>query len=252
MNNQQFAPQTMLLNVSDKARFLFQVPYEDYFVPEDFYEKGYSIINAVADITNAQTQVEKFISNIDTQRLPLHERFRQRVQLAKIDEIPVCADVVDSSYQVLHLDMGQPIISKVPQDIYLFTALYRERDKPQTTAKTRLMSLRSFFKEEKWGTKKHIEERLIEYAQKYGDGWLNPSPFNTQRIACFARILDAVAGTTELAKYIDKTVGQWYENEEKLSADENLEKEYAFFSKHGIDLSLLEEFVQLKPGEVVI
>lgn len=249
---QNFSPQEILLNTPRKTPFLYKKKHNNFLVPEDFYLKGFAVLDNIPNIEQARIIVEKLITNIDTKRLPLLEVFKERIQLAKIDEIPVCTDVVESSYQVLHLDMGQPFTSKEPQNMYLFTILYRDSKKPQTKAKTRLLNLKGFFKDVRWGGTSQIEKRLIEYVKKYGDGWVKPTLVNTYRIACFARILDAVAGNTQLSQYIDKTVGQWYENNKNLSAEENLKREYEFFVKHGISLSDKEEFIQLKPGQALI
>src|SRR5579871_5385848 len=93
-------------------------------VPEKFYTQGYAIIENIATPQDAYAILESLISSIDKQKVSLFSHFASRVQLAKADLIPVCDDVVESSFQVLHLDMGQPIISKKPQTMYLITGLY--------------------------------------------------------------------------------------------------------------------------------
>lgn len=218
----------------------------------NFYKLGFTIINNVSDINEAKEITQRLITSIDTNSLPLWKRFLPKVQLLKCDEIPVCSDVVESSYQVLHLDMGQPIISKEPQDMYLITGLYLDKKKESVTAKTRVMSLRGLFKDKKWGGKRIIEKRIIKYAQKYGDGWFNPGRVNTKRLACFARILDAVAGTFELKDDFNKTMGQWFRDEERLGVDESMKNEYEFYKKRGIKLENLEEHIQLKPGQLLV
>lgn len=249
MKKRSFAEQEIVLG---KTPLINKLPKKRFIIPNQFYSEGYVVIEDVNNIKSAQEVTEQLIAHIDTEKLPLWNIFLPRVQLAKIDEIPVCTDVVEGSYQVLHLDMGQPIISDIPQDMYLVTALYRDKGKPQTLAKTRIMSLKGFFKDKKWGGKKQIEKRLIEYAQEYGDGWFYPVKVSTQRLACFARILDAVAGTTELSQDIAKTMGQWFRDKERLGADESMKNEYEFYAKRGINLAEFEEFIQLKPGQLLI
>ena len=249
MNRHKFTEQAVVLG---KTPYIKNLPKQDFQVPINFYSKGYVVIDDISDIESAQNIVEQLIAHIDTKKLPLWRRFRSKIQLAKIDEIPVCTDVVEGSYQVLHLDMGQPIISNIPQDMYLITALYREKAKSQTTAKTRIMNLLGFFKHSRWGNKKQIEKRLINYAQKYGDGWSYPEKFNTQRLACFARVVDAVADTTDLSQDIDKTMGQWFRDKERLDVDESMKNEYEFYARKGINLGDYETFIQLKPGQVLL
>ena len=217
-----------------------------------FYKHGYTIINNVSDINEAKEITQKLISSIDTKKLPLWSRFLSNIKLLKCDEIPVCEDVVESSYQVLHLDMGQPIISREPQDMYLITGLYLDKIRKPVTARTRVMSLKGLFKNKKWGGKELIEKRIIRYAKKYGDGWFNPEKINTKRLACFARIVDAVADTEELKDDFNKTMGQWFRDEERLGVDESMKNEYKFYQKRGISLGKLEKHIQLKPGQLLI
>src|SRR5262245_41390635 len=79
-------------------------------VPEEFYERGWTVMSGIADHEHAVSTQESVIGSMDADRLPLHARFADRLQLGKADLIPVCEDVVATSYQVLHFDMGLPLV----------------------------------------------------------------------------------------------------------------------------------------------
>lgn len=240
-----FNEQKLLFGESNKIQISQK---QGTLIPENFYQNGYGILDRIRDPQEAYTTLEKFISQINVQKLPLFSRFADKIQLAKADLIPVCDDVVESSFQVLHLDMGQPIISNIPQTMYLLTGLYAPIDKQAGTAKTRILPLKGFFNDTKWGSSSEIEQKLIDYVESYGDGWAD---VNTKRLSCFARVLDAVGGTTDVATYRDKTVGQWFQSDKKLDAEESLRNEQRFYAQKGIDLNVLEKHIQIKPGQLL-
>ncbi len=246
MFNLTFNEQKLLFGESE---FIRHSTEKNIVLPENFYSNGYTLIDGITSPQKAYESLETFIASIALHRLPLFSHFASTLQLAKADLIPVCDDVVESSFQVLHLDMGQPIISKKPQTMYLITGLYAPIDKQGGTAKTRIVSLKGLFADPKWGTSQDIERKLIRYVTKYGDGW---GDVNTKRLSCFARVLDSVSGTTDVATFRDKTVGQWFQNEKRLDAQESMRNEYHFYKEKGIDLISLERHIQLQPGQVLI
>jgi hypothetical protein len=119
-------------------------------------------------------------------------------------------------------------------------------------AKTRVVSIERLLSQRKFGDCKEVEKKLIQYVKSYGDGWIYPDKVNTFRLACFARFIDAVEGTHELADFFDKTTGQWFKNENTKTGEERLELEYEFFRKHGLDIKCCEEQIEIKPGELLI
>ena len=218
-------------------------------MPDQFYSKGYAVLSGIKNPEHAADLLSNLIAGIDADRLPLYGRFASRIQLAKADQIPVCDDVVETSFQALHLDMGQPLISEHPQTMYLITGLYLDPNAEPVSAKTRIISLQGIFADEnKWGAASEIEQRLVNYVKAYGDGWAD---INTHRLACFARVLDAVGGTTDVAGFKDKTMGQWFINDKSVGAEECLKVERDFYSKHGIELAPIEQHIQLQPGQLL-
>src|SRR5579862_8971118 len=112
MQQINFNEQKLLFDDSNNIKL---AKNRNFALPESFYQNGYGIVEKVKDPQEAYATLEQVISHINAQRLPLFSHFASHIQLAKADLIPVCDDVVESSFQVLHLDMGQPIISKKPQ-----------------------------------------------------------------------------------------------------------------------------------------
>ena len=216
-------------------------------VPEHYYQHGWAVLDEnIHDEFEAIRRQEDFINSIDGSRLPMHRRFRDRIQLAKADQIPVCDDIVATSFQVLHFDMGHPFLESDGQLFVSHVGIYLPKTTShKVTARTRLVELDGLLK----FSPEEIEQRLIAYVSKYGDGWTG---HNTYRLACFIRFLDALSTKPELQDQIDKTVGQWFENENKLDENSAHEKEVAFYAKHGLDLTKLERQIALEPGQLLI
>lgn len=218
-------------------------------IPEKFYEDGYTIIDNVKNKEEAEKLMENFISNINERKLPLYAEFMNKIQLAKVDLIPVCKDILPRSFQALHFDMGQPIISESNQTMYILLALYKPKNSKPSLAKTRVVSIKKLLSRKKFGDEKMIEKKLINYAKNHGDGWKKPCRVNTFRLACFARVLDAITGENKLAEEIDYTTGQWFNQNNK---QDGLENEKRFFSAYGLNLKSAEEQINVKPGQLLI
>lgn len=241
-------------NIFNNQRLLFDTTRpvheaDKTAVPEHYYKHGWAVLDGIDDEFNAIQRQEDFLNSVDASRLPLHPRFSGRIQLAKADQIPVCDDIVATSFQVLHFDMGHPFLESKDQLFISHVGIYLPKTTShQITARTRLVELDGLLKHLNLSPKE-IEQKLIAYVRKYGDGWTG---HNTYRLACFIRFLDALSEKPELQDQIDKTVGQWFENENKLEATSAHDKEVAFYAKHGINLSRLERQIALKPGQLLI
>ncbi len=218
-------------------------------LPEEFYSKGYAYLEDIPNFQKAQEVLEESIFNIDTTKLPIYKLFLPQIQLVKRDQIPICNDSVETSFQALHFDMGQPIFSTEPQNMYLITGLYIPAESKPKTARTRVISLKGLFA---GVDPKELEKKIIDYVREYGDGWFYPSKVNTYRISCFARILDALSGTTELADYIDKTMAQWFQDSKNKDGMRSMDREKHFYLKRGVDLDKIEEDIVIKPGALLI
>lgn len=214
-------------------------------IPDDFYENGYALIDNIDDVHAAQAPLEQFIASIDHKRLPLYAQFIHKIQLAKVDLIPVCHDIVPRTFQALHFDMGQPLISSSNQTMYLILALYKPKTSVPSEAKTRVVAIGKLLAQRTFGDP---EQRLIDYVKQHGDGWKEPMVVNTLRLGCFARILDAVTGRNELINDIDKTTGQWFDYGNAGA----FAREKDFFSACGLDLEKAEEQINVQPGQLLI
>src|SRR3989338_1447997 len=191
------------------------------------------------------------VEHIDTERLPLFGRFAGRIHLAQEHLIPVCKDIIQTSFQALHFDMGQPIVSDSTQTMQLLIGLYCPHETVSVSARTRVVSLRALLSQRSWGDREDLEQKLLAYVRAYGDGWHEPEPVNTFRLACFARVLDAVTGTTDMADQIDKTTGQWFRDLVHNDGNVGLETEYAFYRKRGLHVATVERQICVQPGQLL-
>lgn len=217
-------------------------------VPEDFYEHGWTIVDGISDHEQAVSIQERLIAGIDPERVPLHDLFAERVQLGKADLIPVCEDVVATSYQVLHFDMGLPFAAGLDQLLVSHVGIYLPSDtEHEVTARTRLLELDGILAETGLDVAA-IEARVTEYALRHGDGW---EDHNTLRLACFVRLIDALAAEPELTEKIDKTVGQWFVDGQRLDSTTAHAQEVDFCARHGLTVTAREHEVALDPGQLL-
>lgn len=222
-------------------------------LPADFYETGYTVVSGLSAINEVQAFLDKFVASIDPVRAPLFKNLHERLQLAKVDAIPVCEDIVQTGFQALHYDMGMPFLPAEEQPIYPISALYRPADsEPNPLAKTRIVSLSKLLAQKSFGRLAEIEERLVSYVRAHGDGWVKPQTHNTLRLAIFARVLDAVTGGNKLAAKIDTMIGQCFEYDRDLKGEYGLRQEQIFFQSAGLDLTKAEEQIALAPGDMLI
>jgi hypothetical protein len=217
-------------------------------VPAEFYERGWAVIDGIADHEHAVEVQEGLIAGIDPERVPMQGLFADRVQLGKADLIPVCDDVVATSFQVLHFDMGLPFAEGLDQLLVSHVGIYLPSNTEHTvTARTRLLELDGILAETGLGADV-IEARLLEYARHHGDGW---GDHNTYRLACFVRVVDALAAAPELTEKIDKTVGQWFVEGQRLESIDAHAQESEYYTCHGIDVPAREHEVALEPGQLL-
>src|SRR6185437_10837062 len=151
-------------------------------------------------------------------------------------------------YQVLHFDMGHPFVENADPLVISHVGLYRSLqyrhifDTP--TAETRIISLAGLTSL----LANIVESRLAAYAGAHGDGWVG---HNTGRIAAGVRLLDALSDSPRFQDERDKTVGQWFSNDQKVDSSTAFEHEAAFYAEHGIDLREREQRVALKAGQLL-
>lgn len=202
--------------------------------PTDHYcRHGYDVLPDVPDITAAASIIARTVDD--------------HIDLAKADEIPVCADVVESEYQVLHFDMGMPLVPCEDEQLLItHVGIYLPEAEPEPEAETRILELAGLAA---GLSTDEADCRLERYAQRFGDGW---GDINTGRLACFARVLDALDGTTDFAADRDRPVGQWFRPDARLSADEAFRLESDYFRTKGIDLEKVEQRVALRPGDLLL
>jgi hypothetical protein len=221
-------------------------------LPESFYADGHALLTDIPTADAARAVLDRFAVHADPARLPLFCRFAGRVQLAKVDRIPVCHDIVPRSFQALHFDMGQPIVSDSTQTMYLLLGLYRPPEVEDSSAATRVVGLRRLLRQRDWGDPGQVERRLVAYAAAHGDGWYAPDRVNTCRLACFARVLDAVTGRHELTHYVEKTTGDWFQDDPGRDGAVALANEAAYYAGCGLRLEAAERRVLLRAGELLV
>jgi hypothetical protein len=213
-----------------------------------FDERGFVLVKNVGDLDEACAAIERLIGSIEAARVPPHTAYRGSMQLAKVDLIPVCDDILPRTFQALHFDMGQPLVPDWSQSLYLVLALFRPPDSQPSIAETRVVHLPRLLAQRKFGARSIVQERLIDYVRRFGDGWVEPQAVNTHRLACLARFLDAVTGRHELTGCIDYTTGQWFS--ENGCDGEAAEAEY--YRTCGLDIRSAEERIRIGPGELLI
>ena len=206
-------------------------------IPDHYREHGWVVIDNVADEFEAIRVQENFLNSAGV-----------RTQLAKADQIPVCDDIVATSFQVLHFDMGHPLVESPGQLFVSHVGIYLPKTIDyEVTAATRVVELPGLLGH-LHESPETVESNLTNYVRRYGDGWTG---HNSLRLAAFVRFLDAMSEKPELTQEVDKTVGQWF-GTERSGEDEAYRQEADFFAKHGIALDLVEHQVRLAPGQLLI
>jgi hypothetical protein len=213
-----------------------------------FDERGFALVQNVGDVNEACAAVERLLGNSDAARVPPHAAWRGSMQLAQVDLMPVCREIVPRTFEVLHFAMGQPLLPNGQQPIYPLLALFRPPDSPPSTAETRIVPLPRLLAQKTFGARPVVQERLINYVSQYGDGWMEPHAVNTFRLSCFARVLDAVTGRHELAGWIDSTNGEWLSG----TGGDGETAEAAYYRKCGLDLRAAEERIRIGTGELLV
>jgi len=222
-------------------------------IPNAFYEDGYVVLSGIPSVDVAKEMLLHFVGSIDGERAPLLKSTLDRTYLAKQDAIPVCEDIVSTGFQAMHYDMGMPFSASQPQALYTISALYKPAgSEPNPLAKTRVASIAKLLNQVSLGKRDELASRLEAYASNHGDGWVQPKPHNTQRLAIFARVIDALRGETRLADKIDTMIGQCFDYDKNPDGVYGLEQEYAFFKQARLDLAAVEKQISLLPGQMLV
>lgn len=241
---------TLLFDVSPKVKE-YSIDYS-YKVPSSFYEHGYSLLGRFEDFRQVHDMLYTFIHALDLEQTVFSPDAKERMQLAKLDAIPQCHEIVSTGFQALHYDMGQPLLDEQPQTLYTIGALYRPLGERNQNAKTRVVSLPKLFSQKSFGNYSQVESMLLEYARRFGDGWTQPEPHNTHRLACLARYIDALAGQNALCEAQDEMIGQCFTYDTEAAGTKGHGEEVAFFDNAGLDLLAAEVQYEIKPGQLLI
>jgi len=225
---------------------------DQYHIPVSFYEKGYSLLGGIDNFRQAHNLLYDFINVLDLDKTVFSPNSKERMQLAKLDAIPQCHEIVSTGFQALHYDMGQPILEDQPQTMYTLGALYRPKGDRNPMAKTRIVPLEKLLSQKSFGTKTQVKELLLAYTKRYGDGWSEPEPHNTLRLACFARFIDAISKQNQLCENREDMIGQCFAYDEKSDGKNGYEQEVAFFEQAGLNLQIAEELIEIKPGQMLV
>lgn len=221
---------------------------KDDTVHSTYYEKGYVVLKNVADYKEANSKIREFISGLDTSKVPLVKPFDSKIEIAKVDGIPICDDSVIAGCQALHFDLAQPFLAEEGHSVYVVIGLYRPLNGEPTDAKTRVVFLPNLAERAEKVSKQLVKQRLERYVAEHGDGWDEPAPVNTHRLALFGRFLDAIYEKNRLLHYRTATMAEWFSKEK----NPGVMAERDFFKECGIDLTKAEERINLKPGELII
>jgi hypothetical protein len=245
-----FDHQRLLFDLSPVAVLFADGPTSP--VAQQYASQGYVICRDVPSVERAFALAMRTIA-----ALALSEPYTSMgygdFQLAKADRTPVCDSIVQANFQTLHFDYGLPVLSRPQQGFYGVVALYMPPETTGSFAETRIVQLREL-KAETGLVRKHAIERLCDYVCAHGDGWSQPSPTNTGRIAIFLRVLEALRGENRFAALIDSdSAGFISEATQSANTDSAyLELERSLFHEFGIDLGPVERRVRLRPGDMLL
>lgn len=236
----------------DKTPLITPAKNKRYHIPSSFYAKGYSLLGSFPSAEQAYQHLFTFIEHLSIEETAFAPESLQRMQLAKVDAIPLCHEITSTGFQALHWDMGQPFFNEQPQTLYTIGALYRPLGDRNSNAKTRMVSLSPLLNQKSFGSKEEVKEKLLAYVKEHGDGWMKPTPVNTHRLACFARVLDALTNQKALCHEIDTMIGQCFTYDTSASGTKGFEEEIAFFKDAGVDLNNVEEQIEILPGQMLV
>lgn len=133
-------------------------------------------------------------------------------------------------FQALHLDFGLPLAATAPTDVARFTALHVDRDRPATTATTRIVALPALLGQRTWDA----PERVMAALTAYG------SPVE----GILGRLVEAADGSATLP-----AAGDGFLCGMEFSS---LAEERAHLAARGLDLAAVERRVRVGPGELLV
>lgn len=169
--------------------------------------------------------------------------------------IPSCREMTGATFQALHFDFGAPLHRPEGERQFdcSFVAIYRSPDGPDASAETRVVQVADLVCAMAPGDRIAISSRLPTYAARHSDGWSEPEPHRTGRIACLARFLDCLNPQPELDHFFDQGTWAWFRDGEPSPAGaDELERERAWFARWGVPLVDLEHRARLRPGDLLI
>ncbi len=225
---------------------------KDYRVPSSFYENGYCLLGGITDFRQAHDLLYDFVNIVNLEKTVFSPDAKERMQLAKLDAIPQCHEIVSTGFQALHYDMGQPILEDLPQTMYTIGALYRPLGERNPMAKTRIVSVQKLLSQKSFGSRQEIKDLLVNYTKRYGDGWTEPEPYNSLRLACFARFIDAISQQNKLCENQEDMIGQCFAYDTESAGTNGYQQERDFFACAGLDLQKAEEQIEIKPGQMLV
>lgn len=236
----------------DQAPFTIKPKSSDFCIPESFYARGYSLHARFESLLEAHNFLYDFVAHINPASTAFAKDAVSRMQLAKLDLIPLCHEITSTGFQALHWDMGQPFENDQPQTMYTIGALYRPLGERNPNAKTRLVNIEHLCNQTNFGGQTVVSDKLHHYVQRYGDGWVEPSPHNTKRLACFARVLDAMQEPHQLCDEKESMIGQCFSYDNKHDGAFGFQQEADFFARYGVNLNAIEEQIEIRPGQMLI
>lgn len=219
-----------------------------------FINHGYIVIENLESLESSLNVINQLVHAIKAKQLQPWNTMIDDVQLSKLDMIPDCGDSIDATCQALHFDLGQPFAGE-GHNVYGLVGLYMPIDSESTqTAQTRIVFLPELLKQQTSVDQKAVKQRLQDYVAQYGDGWkadLEKSipEYHSDRLACFARVLDAAHDQKALHGDYDKTMAQWFSQGPE---GPNICAEELFYTQLGYDLNAVEQKVRLRPGHLLI
>jgi thioredoxin reductase (NADPH) len=146
-------------------------------------------------------------------------------------------------FQALHFDFGLPVVPAGSRDVARFTALYVDRHRPQTTALTRIVSLRRLLGQRAWVDFELLVDRLRRYGEANAGGDVQDRDGYVEGIC--ARIVEAADGSPTLPRCSDAgfLCGMEFES---------VGQEQDHLLARGLDLDAVEQRVLLGPGQLLL
>ena len=222
-------------------------------VPEDFHYRGWTLRRGLHDLDAALAWAGSILSSLTPSSYGPLGAALPRLELAKCDRLPCREPDIQETFQALHFDMGLPLAERSEQSGYLFTMLYFPADGEPGRAQTRIVETDQLLRQRRFHSERVRDERLRDYADRFGDGWTEPEPYVTGRLGCFARVVDGMLESHELLSFHDKGTWEWFKDG-PASPDGQREAsaEIEWWRRHGFRIEEIEERLTLEPGNALL